>query len=218
MNISSYFLDVSHQFNQLPPSSYPATLWNYYIQYLWNYPPNSWVNRIASICRILAILVSLPIIVLALLDISSYGIARTLGVIDDVRASTSDIVTLHKNASTPTIRIEGTSSPFTDSDRSPGSPTEHILHNKRPSGLSQAHSESRDSLSYLGASQPHAFYASDGDNLKLSGVGVFSPATSRPPSPIMTRKTLHCEEGKASGQEHDDGLRQRVREGHETAE
>jgi len=67
MNISGYFLDISHQFNQVPPSSYPAILWNYYTQYLWNYTPNSWVNRTASICRILAILVSLPIIVLALL-------------------------------------------------------------------------------------------------------------------------------------------------------
>ncbi|KAF5380480.1 hypothetical protein D9615_004558 [Tricholomella constricta] len=220
MNVSSYLLDFSHHFTQVPPSSYPAILWSYYIQYLWNYEPSSWVARIASTCRILAILVSLPIIVLALLDISSYGIARTLGVIDDVKASTSDIATLHQNPSTPSIRVDESSasqsdSPFSDSDREPGSPIEHNLHNKRPSGLLQTLSENRNSLSYLGASQPQAFYASESDNLKLSGVGVFSPAASRPPSPVMTRKTLQPEGGKAPEQEQEqqDGLRQRVRQG-----
>ncbi|KAG5648575.1 hypothetical protein DXG03_003186 [Asterophora parasitica] len=221
MNVSSYLLDISHQFTQHPPSSYPAILWDYYIRYLWDYEPNSWVARIASTCRILAILVSLPIIVLALLDstcvqdIASYGIARTLGVIDDVKASTSDTATLHqKDLSPPSIRIDGSSpsqsgSPSSKSDRKPGS-AEHI-DNKRPlPALSVEH----DPLSYLGASQPQAFYASESDNLKLSGVGVFSPAASRPPSPILSRKTLQPEGGKSSEQEQEhDGLRMRVRKG-----
>ncbi|GLB37577.1 hypothetical protein LshimejAT787_0406280 [Lyophyllum shimeji] len=204
MNVSSYLYDVSRQFTEVPPSSYPNILWNYYIKHLWNYQPNSWVTRITSACRVLAVLISLPIIVLALLDISSYGIARTLGIIDDVRASTSDITTIHQNARTPSIRIEASSPSGSTSPES-------------PSDSSQTQPDSQNSLSALGASQPRAFYASDGDNLKLSGVGVFSPATSRPPSPVMTRKKL-SEEARTSGLEQDDGLRQRGKQDLQDAE
>ncbi|KNZ72895.1 hypothetical protein J132_01887 [Termitomyces sp. J132] len=173
MNISDFF--------QASPSSYPALLWDFYIQYLWNYQPNSWVARIASTCRVLAVLVSLPIIILALLDISSYGIARTLGVIDDVKASTSDITT---NPNVPTIRIisSTSTSPYTDSEND-----------------------------LIGASQPRSFYASDeeGSNFTLSGADLFSPAASRPSSPVLSRKIV--EGGSMLGQEADFGrLRQRA--------
>ncbi|KAG6812034.1 hypothetical protein H0H92_004696 [Tricholoma furcatifolium] len=201
MNVSSYLADISHQFTQVPLSSYLAVLWNYYIQYLWHYQPNSWVARIAYICRVLAILISLPIIILGLLDISSYGIARTLGVIDDVKASTSDSSTVHGTIDAPSIRASSSSesptpSPYTD--------FEHESTN-----ASDPSRQKRGSpLHYLGASQPLAFYASDeGDNLKLSGVGVFSPAASRPPSPVLTRKA--GEGVKISGKD-EGGMRQRV--------
>ncbi|KAG6833544.1 hypothetical protein H0H87_005195 [Tephrocybe sp. NHM501043] len=217
MNVSSYLTDISHQFAQVPISSYPAVLWDCYIHYLWNYPPNSAVARIASACRVLAILVALPIVVLALLDISSYGIARTLGVIDDVRASTSDTATVHvhSNATAPSIHISSASShsfsSYTDSEHEAlGGVGDH-----EPRGGRRAPPPlNRDTLSYLGASQPKAFYASEADNLRLSGVGVFSPAASRPSSPVLTRKSV--DEGKTSGQE--DGLRMRGRQDGDVAE
>ncbi|KAG6918528.1 hypothetical protein DXG01_013618 [Tephrocybe rancida] len=213
----------------VPPSSYPAVLWNYYIHYLWNYQPNSWVARIASACRVLAILVSLPIIVLALLesrsnrgaqDIASYGIARTLGVIDDVKASTSDTATVHQNVNTPAIRVipsqSQSSTPYTDSEHEAYTAADHASHILRYGGHRSTHSE--DGLAALGASQPKAFYASEGENLKLSGVGVFSPATSRPPSPVLTRKTL--DQGREPGQDNiqEHGLRQRGRQEGDIAE
>jgi len=112
-------------------------------------------------------------------DISSYGIARTLGVIDDVKASTSDKSTVA--ISTPSIQvIDATSSSsesaFSDSDRD--SMTDHNLHNRIRSPLS-------DSNDKLLPSQPPVFYASEENSLSLSGVGVFSPAASQPSSPTI---------------------------------
>ncbi|KAF8635229.1 hypothetical protein AX17_004004 [Amanita inopinata Kibby_2008] len=108
-------MNVLNRTLELPLTSIPAVLWRYYIDYLWVYKPDSWVARAANTARVLAILVALPIIILGLLarnvpnafsallmlyctqDIASYGIARTLGVIDDVKASTSDVVSVHAN-------------------------------------------------------------------------------------------------------------------------
>lgn len=39
-------------------------------------------------------------------------------------------------------------------------------------------------------SQPRTFYASDEGELKLSGIDVFSPAASQPPSPTLSRSQL----------------------------
>ncbi|KAG5654388.1 hypothetical protein H0H81_003212 [Sphagnurus paluster] len=214
VTVPSYLADIAH----VPVSSYPGVLWKYYILYLWDYQPNSWVARIAYTCRILAILVSLPIIVLALLDISSYGIARTLGVIDDVKASTSDLATLHRlhnntaAAAAPTIRIEGTtpSSPSSDFSSTPTMAMDDKHKHPEPPSAGEY------PVGYLETAQPQAFYASEGDSLKLSGVGVFSPAASRPPSPVMTRRSLmpEGEEGNGNG----NGLRQRVRQEEAIAE
>ena len=44
-----------------------SSLWNLYIDYLWNYDSNSWVATIAYAFRIWAILAILPTLVLALL-------------------------------------------------------------------------------------------------------------------------------------------------------
>jgi hypothetical protein len=67
MNITLYTSEFTAHISQVSPSSIPGTLWAYYMKYLWLYEPDSWVARIAYSCRVLAILVSLPIIVLGLL-------------------------------------------------------------------------------------------------------------------------------------------------------
>ncbi|KAF8894021.1 hypothetical protein BD779DRAFT_1504780 [Infundibulicybe gibba] len=171
MNISGSLRDISSQLFQTPPSSIPSRIWEFYSQNLWYYGPNSWVARAAYSCRILAIVVVLPIMILGLLDITSYGIARTLGVIDDVKASTSDKETVHQD--TPTILVH---EPKHDAQKDP-------------------------------QTSPPAFFVSEDNNLKLSGVGVFSPATSQPPSPTISRRTL-------AHTDLDDGslIRQRLRQ------
>jgi hypothetical protein len=214
MNVSSYVPKVSYNIFQLFPHLSLRTIWDCYVLYLWNYEPSSWVGRIASLSRVLAILISFPIVVLALLvrcrfpflhgvqlcfqDISSYGIARTLGVIDDVKASTSDRATLHQNIITPSLHIQEPGTPLSDSS-SPYSDqrdTEHPLHIQQ------------QQLFHLGVSQPSTFFASEDHNLKLSGVGVFSPATSRAPSPTISRKNLIAD----TRQEHDRHLKPRVKQ------
>ncbi len=57
----------------------PLHLWNWYIDYLWNYDNNSWVAAIAYGFRIWAILAILPTIILCLLvSTAVYGpLART---------------------------------------------------------------------------------------------------------------------------------------------
>jgi hypothetical protein len=110
----------------IPIVSLPKLMWRYYLDYLWYYDPGSWVAKIANTAWVLAILVALPIVILALLarnalyslvatltniaitqDTSSYGIARTLGVIDDVKASTSDVVSVHADQAIPEGNING---------------------------------------------------------------------------------------------------------------
>ena len=51
----------------LPLASIPQLLWKYYLEYLWYYEPDSWVARTAHGARLLAVLVALPIVILALL-------------------------------------------------------------------------------------------------------------------------------------------------------
>ncbi|EAU91025.2 hypothetical protein CC1G_03193 [Coprinopsis cinerea okayama7 len=180
MNVTQYISEVTSQVTQTSPSAYPGLVWTYYIRYLWNYEPESWVARIAYFFRVFAILLSLPTLLLGLLvrpmalirkflviyetsflqDIVSYGIARTLGVIDDVKASTSDKATVHIVENAPSIRVE-------DTDSLAGG----------------------DSLNQTPPSKPSEFFATD-NNVNLSGVDVLSPAASRPPSPTITRKSL----------------------------
>jgi len=198
MNLS---FDTSEISSQVSSFSMPGLLWAYYVQYLWNYEPGSFVARIAYSCRILAILISLPIIILGLLDIASYAIARTLGVIDDVKASTSDKATVHiDNTMTPGTITPGSESAFSDSDRD--SLTDHTHHNRMMrSPLSDS------SLGNATFSQPSVFYA--GEDNKLSGVGVFSPASSQPPSPVLSRQHLPHLDESTYGKEQ---LRHRVQQ------
>ncbi|KAJ6500117.1 hypothetical protein C8R47DRAFT_1040519 [Mycena vitilis] len=168
--------------------SLPQLLWNFYVDYLWNWTdhPNSWVSRIAYTSRVLAILLILPIVVLTLLDLASYGIARTLGVIDDVKASTSDKETIHNKI--PVVRVSHpvSASPDSSSLATTDSEQETLLEH------TDHDSSSTDTLGLRidTTSHPHAYFTSGEHSLKLSGVGVFSPAASRPPSPTITRKQL----------------------------
>ncbi|KAJ6587113.1 hypothetical protein DFH09DRAFT_246174 [Mycena vulgaris] len=163
-------------------------VWDFYVDYLWNWTdyPHSWVSRIAYTARVLAILLILPIVVLTLLDITSYGIARTLGVIDDVKASTSDKQTIHNKI--PLVHVYEPPSP--DSGSFIATDSDHET-------LAQSDFSSTDTLPPLSIfthsrppSLPHAYFTSEENSLKLSGVGVFSPAASRPPSPTLTRRSL----------------------------
>jgi len=121
-------------------------------------------------------------------DISSYVIARTLGVVDAVKASTSDKVT-QVQVEAPTIRIQPSGGE--SSADSLGSST--ILVSNANSTDSIAENEQ------LGRAPEHPKEYFATDNLKLSGVGILSPAGTRPSSPVLTR----------SMKELDTGLRQR---------
>ncbi|KAJ7091191.1 hypothetical protein C8R44DRAFT_891591 [Mycena epipterygia] len=164
-------------------SSISRIVWDFYVDYLWNWTdyPNSWVSRIAYTSRVLAILLILPILVLTLLDIASYGIARTLGVIDDVKASTSDKETIHNKIPLVQIYEAGTPSSATESDQ------DTLLDRSQSNFGSSA---TLPPLSIFTPSHPRAYFTSEENSLKLSGVGVFSPAASRPPSPTITRRNL----------------------------
>ncbi|KAJ2917748.1 hypothetical protein MD484_g2636, partial [Candolleomyces efflorescens] len=182
MNITSYVTDVTTHFTSIPPTSYPGLLWSSYTQYLWHYEPDSWVATIAYSSRVLAVLLCLPTIILGLLDISSYAIARTLGVVDDVKASTSDKVTATQ-VQAPTILVEASTDSATDSDRdSLGGST--LL--ATPSSVESLLGEGP------APQHPKEFFATE-NNLKLSGVDVLSPAASRASSPVLARKKLAAE-------------------------
>jgi len=71
-------------------SALARRLWEAYVDCLWHFQPNSWVGRLASTFRILAVVLVFPVVLLTLLDVSSYVIARTLGIVDDIKASTVD--------------------------------------------------------------------------------------------------------------------------------
>ncbi|KAH8814789.1 hypothetical protein DL96DRAFT_1471742 [Flagelloscypha sp. PMI_526] len=151
----------------------PVHLWNYYVEYLWHYEPNSWIATTAYTCRIMSIIIATPLVILAILDITSYAIARILGVIAETKISSTgdgyvpeDSVAMngHPSGETPLIEV------------TPISPT---VADRRASTAN---------LPSLDTSSPHPFFASEGE--KLSGVGEFSPAASRPPSPVLSRKQL----------------------------
>lgn len=67
MNVTSYVLELASQITSTPPTAVPGILINNYARYLWNYEPNSWVAKIASLSRVLAIICALPVVILGLL-------------------------------------------------------------------------------------------------------------------------------------------------------
>jgi len=142
------------------------------------------VHSFAKSFRIMAWLVIVPFALFIMLDVASYIIARTLGVIDDTKASTSD------NASV----LEAY-------DNSRDSNTPSIVIQPDPSSIPIPHGgDSLENL-VLHHEEPQAF--GEG-NLKLSGVGVFSPAASRPSSPIIERKLLSRSLSEVEGENEGD--------------
>lgn len=77
----------------------------------------------------------------------------------------------------------------------------HNLHGRIRSPLSDSISEVYDD-NKLSSSQPPVFYAGEENSLTLSGVGVFSPATSRPPSPTINRRDLPLNDKGAENLRH----------------
>jgi len=151
------------------------------MKYLWNPHPSSWVTKVAYSFRVLAFLLILPVLILTLLDITSYVIARTLGIVDVVKASTSDqpVVTAED---TPSILVEDTSS-----EGSP--PAEQDRH------ASPAHRQHNTEMGTVQEEmKPQAFFAGEED-LQLSSVGVLSPSPSQPSSPILLGDKLSGEGG-----------------------
>ena len=117
---------------------------------------------------------------------TSYIIARTLGVIDDTKASTSDHGSLHNvavvegaDAKPPPILVQSASIAGNLST-SPSAPADigQPLDKKLKLEIDRPHSHHKSSSS-------SSLYEG---NPALAGVGVFSPAASMPPSPTIERK------------------------------
>lgn len=130
-------------------------------------------------------------------DIVSYGIARTFGIVEDVKASTSGKEAAPSIAEVPVIHINYESaSDSVESDHDSGE------------GLTEARRTEASNL--LAVSQPKAFYASDSEGLGLAGADIFSPATSAPSSPTLRRKTfLKGDDIRHVDAKLQEGLRQR---------
>ncbi|PIL36141.1 hypothetical protein GSI_01801 [Ganoderma sinense ZZ0214-1] len=144
-------------------ASLPLTIWHLYVDNLVFYNGGSWVHSIASTFRFLAFATIVPFILLTLLDVASYIIARTLGVIDETKASTSGehVAGLHAHPNNPNRDVR---------------PPAIVVHDS---------AEDAD-MTALAAATP---LPDDGEhgNLKLSGVDTFSPAPSQPGSPTLQR-------------------------------
>ena len=120
-------------------------------------------------------------------DISSYILARTLGVVDDVKASTSDKETAHEAKVPPMIRVQDF-----DEDVSFGELAQTFADPECSLGCTADNRSSDKLLATSQTTQPTIFYAGGDDhsNLKLSGIEVFSPAGSQSPSPTISRQRL----------------------------
>ncbi|KAG2150915.1 hypothetical protein DEU56DRAFT_908550 [Suillus clintonianus] len=162
-------------------SSAPRLVWHAYTEYLWNPLPGSWVGQVAYSFRILAFLLILPVVILTLLDITSYVIARTLGIVDDVKASTSDQPVLTAEG-TPSILVEDTSS-------------EDSLPADQDSSVHRQHNT--DTMRGAGVQEEmklQAYFTGEED-LQLSSVGFLSPSPSQPSSPVLPHEKLPGEGG-----------------------
>lgn len=156
---------------------------------------------------------------------TSYVIARTLGVVDDVKASTSDAtgdlavsISMSSSAApTAAAILMGDSPPpeimstaevgvHTDPGAADGGSKDqrhsalrrdHAHGNEDdPQGhtVHSVHEERSTTGRWGGQIKPQAFFAGEED-LQLAGVGVFSPAASQTPSPVLPRIKLNLSEG-----------------------
>lgn len=160
--------------------SAPRLVWHAYIKYLWNPHPDSWVSQVAYSFRILAFLLILPAVILTLLDITSYVIARTLGIVDDVKASTSDQPAVTAEG-TPSILVEDTSS-------------EESFPAEQDNYTSSVHRQHNTDTRSAGVQKLQAYFTGEED-LQLSSVGILSPSPSQPSSPVLPHENLSGEDG-----------------------
>jgi len=117
------------------------------------------VNNVAFVFRILAFAIFAPLLLLAFLDITAYVIARTLQAPAD-----------RQRAPVPGVAITNISGKYPQDASDFSTPGATVSHLGRP----PAHGE------------PVSFFHFATDEA-LSGVGLFSPAPSRPPSPSVSR-------------------------------
>ncbi|KAH9047794.1 hypothetical protein EDB84DRAFT_1241097, partial [Lactarius hengduanensis] len=153
----------------------PPYLWDWYIDYLWNYDHNSWVATIAYGFRVWAILAILPTVILCLLDVTSYVIARTLG--DPTASTTHRSSFAQADPSKPDLNIADTAL-ATPPSPSQGEPTSAV-----------------GAIADKPAAAATYFVGGEGDDdddddgaARLAGVGVFSPVASMPGSPMLSRR------------------------------
>lgn len=225
-------------------SAVPRLLWDTYTEYLWNHQPGSWVGRTASTFRVLALVVVLPVVILTLLDVTSYVIARTLGIVDDVKASTSDAtggaISISPSPSTAILMEDSPplemSTAEMDAHTDPSAADSGAKHQRHsasrrdhahgnedvPQGqeehtIHNVHEERSMASRWAADIKPQAFFAGEED-LQLAGVGVFSPAASQTPSPVIPRIKLNMSEGdtfnmkEAMGERDGTSLRRRPRQ------
>ncbi|KAI9060240.1 hypothetical protein FKP32DRAFT_1613772 [Trametes sanguinea] len=182
--------------------SIPHTVWHLYLEHLVYYKPGSWVDSVASTCRVLAFMTILPFILLTLLDVASYVIARTLGIVDATKASTSGELDtpeqLHANQPSIVVTQEH-STPSSYSDETSTASSE-----RHEGAGGEGTREERDQHTV----PPSSYFRNPTEeegNLELSGVGTFSPAPSQPGSPTLQRRELfqhaHYGVGSESGDE-----------------
>jgi len=167
----------------------PAVLWARYIEYLWDYESGSWVDASASTFRLFAAFIIVPLALLVMLDVTSYIIARTLGVIDDTKASTSDRESLH-----PVTVVEGTDAkPPTIIVQSASVPGSLLNSPSVPADVGRPLDEIKEKLQLeidRSITHPQSSSSLYEGNPALAGVGVFSPAASTPSSPTIERKRI----------------------------
>lgn len=195
-------------------SSILSHLFNSYVDYLWNYDSSSWVATVAYAFRIWAILAILPTLVLALLDVTSYVIARTLG---DPTAATS-----HKssfatqpppNSNCKIANAADSIDPPTglgDSDHPNPVAILRPEDDESPSGITSTKpvittpastAAAAAASSTTDATSSRAFFvdgegSEDDGAARLAGVGVFSPVASMPGSPTVSRGNFFEKDGE----------------------
>jgi len=205
----------------------PSYLWNFYLRYLWNYDSNSWVAAIAYAFRIWAIFAIFPTLVLGLLDVTSYVIARTLG---DPTASTSHKSSFasqsHPNSEPKNpIANTGTDTAQTAVPATATAPDSIPIEvlppqdETPPSGASSTKpptplrgrgrvvpggTTTTTTTSTSSSSLPAFFVdgeegSEDDGAARLAGVGVFSPVASMPGSPVVSRRNILEKEREEHG-------------------
>lgn len=122
-------------------------------------------------------------------DVTSYVIARTLGVIDDTKASTSDQESVH-----PVAVVQGSDTKPPAIVVQSASITGGVLTSPSPPNdmVDQPSDEAGEKLQLETDRSNHPQSSSSSSlyegNPALAGVGVFSPPASMPPSPTIEKK------------------------------